>query len=183
MSRCTQCTSGFFTSIYWRKDMQPRVPDKINHSLIMNFICPKLSERSKGNLHYQVWRNNDDQSLGIAISKNESSGGFSAELVKVSDILETLNGLRKTGRAFHATALKQLFIGKSANNPCFLAAILVDQKVIHPHPNTQRLLEVSGDAEFWESRLKEASPEKHTAAIVNVESPKVGRVAKPTKEG
>ena len=166
--------------------MQPRVPDKINHSLITTFICPKLSERSKGNLHYQLWRNNDDQSLGIAISKNESSGGFSAELVKVTDILQTLNSLRRTGRAFHATALKPLFIGKSANNSCFLAAILVDQKVIHPHPNTQRLLEVSDDVEFWELILKEASPEQPTVVTVNVDSasdkPKAGRSAKVTKE-
>lgn len=133
--------------------MQPRVPDKINHSLINSIVCPKLSERSKGNLHYQIWRNNDDASLGIAISKNESSGGFSGELVKLEDILQTLYALRKSGKAFHATALKGLFIGKSANNPCFLAAILVDQKVIYPHPNTQRLLEVSDDAEFWLKRL------------------------------
>lgn len=138
--------------------MQPRVPDKINYSLINTLVCTKLSERSKGNLHYQIWRNNDDASLGIAISKNESSGGFSAELIKIEDILQTLNALRKCGKAFHATALKGLFIGKSANNPCFLAAILVDQKVVHPHPNTQRLLEVGDDAEFWLKRLNESSP-------------------------
>ena len=174
--------------------MQPCVPDKINHTLVNTLICPKLSERSKGNLHYQIWRNNDDASLGIAISKNESSGGFSAELVKIEDILQTVYALRKSGKAFHATALKGLFIGKSANNPCFLAAILVDQKVVHPHPNTQRLLEVSDDAEFWLERLNESLRTESSSVTVDkskkiidtkslIDSPKQGRSETSKKEG
>lgn len=173
--------------------MQPRVPDKINHTLVNTLICPKLSERAKGNLHYQIWQNNDDASLGIAISKNETSGGFSAELVKIEDILQTVYALRKSGKAFHATALKDLFIGKSANNPCFLAAILVDQKVVHPHPNTQRLLEVSDDAEFWLKRLNEASSvplsklladddKKTIDTKIITDKPKQGRSETPKKE-
>ena len=54
--------------------------------------------------------------------------------------------------------MKSLFIGKSVNNSSFLGAVLVDQKVIHTHPQTARLLEVNEDYELWsiglESHLK-----------------------------
>lgn len=106
--------------------MQPRINDKVGYNLIHTFICNKISDRAKGKLHYQLWQNNEDQSFGVALSKNESSGGFSAELIKVEDIIELLGKLYRDGKPFHATALKELFIGKSVNNPSFLAAILFD---------------------------------------------------------
>ena len=69
--------------------------------------------------------------------------------------------LYQDGKSFHATALKQLFIGKSVNNSSFLGAVLVDQQVIRPHPQTARLLEVNEDYELWfiglESHLKTES--------------------------
>lgn len=125
--------------------MQPRINDKIGYSLIQTFICNKLSDRAKGQLHYQLWQHNEDQSFGIALSKNESSGGFSAELIKADDITDLLSKLHQEGKPFHATALKSLFIGKSVNNSSFLGAVLVDQNVIHTHPQTTRLLEVNED--------------------------------------
>ena len=166
MSRCALSSSGFFTSI-GIKIMQPRINDKVGYSLIHTFICNKLSDRAKGKLHYQLWKNNEDQSFGVALSKNESSGGFSAEMIKVEDIIELLGKLYRDGKPFHATALKELFIGKSVNNPSFLAAILFDQQLLRLHPNVARLLEVEEDFELWpiglESHLKsEANTESST---------------------
>ncbi|MDC4276332.1 hypothetical protein OW684_09775 [Acinetobacter baumannii] len=135
--------------------MQQRVFDKVNQTLIKTFICNKLSERSKGQLHYQLWQDNDDLSLGIALSHNESSGGFSSELIKVDDILKMVKVLFQSGKPFHATALKELFIGKSVNNYSFLGAALVDQQVIRLHPQTARLLEVIEEYELWPLRLEE----------------------------
>ncbi|MDC4332969.1 hypothetical protein ACT41M_19430 [Acinetobacter baumannii] len=135
--------------------MQQRVFDKVNQTLIKTFICNKLSERSKGQLQYQLWQDNDDLSLGIALSHNESSGGFSSELIKVDDILKTVKELLHSGKPFHATALKSLFIGKSVNNYSFLGAALVDQQVIRLHPQTSRLLEVMEEYELWPLRLEE----------------------------
>ena len=129
--------------------MQQRVFDKVNQTLIKTFICNKLSERSKGQLHYQLWQDNEDLSLGIALSHNESSGGFSSELIKVDDILKTVKELLQSGKPFHATALKGLFIGKSVNNYSFLGAVLADQQVIRLHPQTARLLEVMEEYELW----------------------------------
>lgn len=167
MSRCTLSTSGFFMPI-GIKIMQPRINDKVGYNLINTFICNKLSDRAQGQLHYQLWQHNEDQSFGIALSKNESSGGFSAELITVNDIIQVLGKLYQDGKSFHATALKELFIGKSVNNSSFLGAVLVDQQVIRPHPQTARLLEVNEDYELWsiglESHLK-------TESDVDLEAP------------
>ena len=129
--------------------MQPRIHDKVGYSLVHTFTCNKLSDRAKGLLHYQLWQHEDDQSFAVALSKNESSGGFSAELIKVDDIIQLLGKLYQEGKPFHATALKDLFIGKSVNNPSFLAAILFDQQLLKLHPNVARLLEVKEDFELW----------------------------------
>ena len=64
-------------------------------------------------------------------------------------------GYLESGKPFHATALKGLFIGKSVNNYSFLGAALVDQQVIRLHPQTARLLEVIEEYELWPLRLEE----------------------------
>ncbi len=129
--------------------MQPRIFDKANQTLINTWSCNKLSDRAKGQLKYQLWQDNDDQSFGIALSENESSGGFSAELIKVDQIISTLQKLYQAAKPFHAVALKGLFVGKSVNNASFLGAALVDQGVIRLHPQTARLLEVNDEYELW----------------------------------
>ena len=78
--------------------MQPRIHDKIGYNLIHTFTCNKLSERAEGQLHYQLWQHSEDQSFGIALSKNESTGGFSAELIKVDDIIQLLGKLYQEGK-------------------------------------------------------------------------------------
>lgn len=129
--------------------MQPRIFDKVNQTLIKTWSCNKLSDRAKGQLKYQLWQDNDDQSFGIALNENESSGGFSTELIKVDQIISTLQKLYQTAKPFHAVVLKELFIGKSVNNASFLGAALVDQGVIRLHPHTTRLLEVNEDFLQW----------------------------------
>ena len=148
-----KCIGGF---VFWSIAMQPqpRIHDKVGYHLLETLICNKLSERAEGKLHYQIWQHQDDQSFGISLCKNESTGGFSAELIQVADILQCLANLKATEKPFHATAFKPLFSGKSANNHCFLAAVFVDQKLIHPHAMTERLLEVDTDFESWVTRLE-----------------------------
>lgn len=135
--------------------MQSRTYDKVGYTLIKTFTCNKLSDRAKGQLHYQLWQNNDDQSFGLALSKNESSGGFSSELIHVEQIITVISILHKNAQPFHSTALKNLFIGKSVNNASFFAAVLVDQGVIRLHPQTSRLLEITEDFVLWPLSLSE----------------------------
>jgi len=146
--------------------MQPRIFDKVNQTLIKTWDCNKLSERSKGKLKYQLWQNNEDQSFSLALSENESSGGFSAELIKVDQIVSTLQKLYQTAKPFHAVALKGLFIGKSVNNASFLGAVLVDQGVIRLHPQTARLLEVNDEYELWPLSFDEYVEESSAASEI-----------------
>lgn len=147
--------------------MQPRIFDKANQTLIKTWSCNKLSDRSKGKLKYQLWQDNDDQSFGIALSENESSGGFSAELIKVDEIISTLQKLYQDAKPFHAVALKGLFVGKSVNNASFLGAALVDQGVIRLHPQTARLLEVNDEYELWPLSFEEFVPESIVASDIH----------------
>ena len=142
--------------------MQPRIDDKVGHHLINTLTCNKLSDNAKGQLHYQLWQNNDDQSFAWALSHNESSGGFSRELIHVEHIMTVLTKLDQTAHPFHATAFKCLFVGKSVNNASFFAALLVDQGVIRLHPQTTRLLEVSEEYASWPMSLVEHTQDKST---------------------
>lgn len=165
--------------------MQSRIYDKVDYTLIKTFTCNKLSERAKGQLHYQLWRNNDDQSFGLALSKNESSGGFSSELIHVEQIIAVISILHKNAQPFHSTALKNLFIGKSVNNASFFAAVLVDQGVIRLHPQTIRLLEVTEDFVLWPLSLNEQPQSNDTALALDPSikaSNKRGPKAKATNE-
>lgn len=114
--------------------IKQRTNEKVGHTPIAEFSCQKLSATAKGNLHYQLWQHNDDKSYALCISQNQSSGGFSNELVLATDIIKKLALLSNDNKPFHATALKDLFVGKSVNNHCFLAAILVNEQILHPHP-------------------------------------------------
>lgn len=134
---------------------QPRIHDKVGYQLIQTFQCNKLSDRAQGKLHYQLWQHNDSNTLGIALSHNESTGGFSAELILIDDVIQTLARLHKEQKPFHATVFKELFIGKSVNNSSFIGAVLVDQQVIRLHPQTTRLLEVIEDYQKWSTRLQD----------------------------
>lgn len=154
--------------------MQPRIFDKANQTLIKTWSCNKLSDRSKGQLKYQLWQDNDDQSFGIALSENESSGGFSAELIKVDQIISTLQKLYQTAKPFHAVALKGLFVGKSVNNASFLGAALVDQGVIRLHPQTARLLEVNDEYELWPLSFDEFAPAGLIASDTDSDTKSVG---------
>ena len=135
--------------------MQPRIYDKVGHTLIHTFTCNKLSVRAQGQLQYQLWQHNDYHTFSLALSANESSGGFSAELIAIEQILATLTQLHQDAKPFHAVALKGLFMGKSVNNASFLGAVLVDQQVIQPHPQTVRLLEVKADYQHWATQLSQ----------------------------
>lgn len=152
--------------------MQPRIYDKVGYTIIKTFTCNKLSERAKGLLHYQLWQNNDDKSFALALSKNESSGGFSAELIQVTAITHVLSELYRTAKPFHATALKGLFIGKSVNNASFLGAVLVDQGVIQLYPQTTRLLEVMNQYELWPLTLDEHTQAQMLSADEDIKASK-----------
>ena len=131
-----------------------RENDKINHQLIQQLQCKKLSPRATGLITYDLWQNQHGDWF-IALSANSTTGCFSAELVAVTKIIEHIKQLKATNKPFYASALKPLYVGKSANNASFLAAALLDQHAIQFHPADGRLLEAGKDLETWLDRLQQ----------------------------
>lgn len=131
-----------------------RENDKIDHQLIQQLQCKKLSPRATGQITYDLWQNQKGDWF-IALSANSTTGCFSAELIAVTKIVEQIKQLKATNKPFYAAALKPLYVGKSANNASFLAAALLDQKAIQFHPADGRLLEAGKDLEAWLDRLQQ----------------------------
>ena len=48
---------------------QSRIFDKVGYDLLHTATCPKLSERSKASLHYQIWYQPDQDHYAISLSK------------------------------------------------------------------------------------------------------------------
>ena len=131
--------------------------DKVNHQLVKQFQCKKLSLKAKGSITYDLWQHQEDNKLYLALSANDSSGCFSAELLSVEQLLAFLKTLQANQRPFFAASLKPMFVGKSSNNPSFLAAALLDQGVLKLNASNPRLLEVMPDYEQWPERLHPAT--------------------------
>lgn len=101
--------------------------------------CPKLSASAEGHITYHILRDPTDKALYIAIAGNEGGGYFSHEAVALDKIEQCLQELQATGKPFPAIRLKSIFVGKSANNPSFMAAALRHEKLLSPSPEMPKL--------------------------------------------
>lgn len=112
----------------------------------------KLSKRADGKISYQLGYCPDKSEAWFTLSGNEGGGYFSHEWVPLSRIIDMLTELAKTG-PFPAIALKPVFVGKSVNNPSFLAASLVAEGILTADPEKTFRLHVSGNPDQWRDEL------------------------------
>lgn len=119
--------------------------------------CPKLSASAEGQITYHVYRNPQDNTLSIALTGNESGGYFSQEAVPMAKIDQCLQELLASGKPFPAVRLKHVFIGKSTNNPSFLAAVLRHEQLLMACPESPKLLLPAPGLLEWCKRM-EAMP-------------------------
>lgn len=91
--------------------------------------CSKLTARGKGRLSYELGVESKEQFIRIA--GNSQGGTFSFEWISLQS-LETL--LENPDPNFTAVLFKQVFVGRSANNHGYLAAILREENVIAHDP-------------------------------------------------
>lgn len=71
-------------------------------------------------------------------------------MAKIIDHLATLTASKKP---FPANSLQPIFVGKSANNASFLAAVLKDQSILHAEPTGLRFHTVSERVHEWQDVL------------------------------
>jgi len=93
-------------------------PRKIRILKIAN--CPNLSESSTLTYHVGVA---DDGEILFRLWKNTGAGYFSAEWVSINAIKAASDKV-PADKPITSFILNQLFVGRSANNPSFLFAVL-----------------------------------------------------------
>lgn len=106
---------------------------------IRTATCPTLKGTST--LTYQLGKTKEDK-LMLRITKSTGSGHFSDEWVS-STMMELLLKPHTQIAAFH---LRKVFSGKSANNTGFLAAVLLNEGVLEPHPERRRYYQLTGNS-------------------------------------
>jgi len=127
--------------------------DTSHLTLIHSAKCAKLSDKATGFLAYSVWANPENQELFISLTENENGGYFSPELLPVADIITALTALAASQKPFYANSLQSIFVGKSANNASFLAAVLKDQGILEADLAHPRFNSVSANVHTWQDTL------------------------------
>jgi hypothetical protein len=105
------------------KAVKSTVDVDMQYKTILVGLAPKLSPKSTGLIGYEVALNEDDQSLYIRLTSNDSGGLFSKEWVGLDKIYMLLEGLAGK-KPFRSSTFKTVIKGGSANNVSFLSAVL-----------------------------------------------------------
>ncbi|NMG32535.1 hypothetical protein [Aromatoleum evansii] len=107
----------------------------------------KLGARAIGGVTYELLANDARDRLFITIVGNDGAGCWSREVVPLSDVEEVV---ALTGRdPFPTRRLAGAFVGRSVNNPGFLAAALAREGLVQPAPSVKHHLIAVGDWAEW----------------------------------
>lgn len=145
--------------------------------------CPKLSATAEGQITYHILRDPTTKALYIAITGNEGGGYFSQEAVPLDKIENCLQELQATGKPFPAIRLKSVFVGKSANNPSFMAAALRDEKILSPSPESPKLFFPADGLEKWRALMAEMPALSKPIESLPVPATPPAKEDKPAKTG
>ncbi len=101
--------------------------------------CSKLTTRGKGNLSYELGVDDEIKEHFVRIAGNSQGGTFSFEWISLQSIETLLEIPDPKNPDFTAVLFKKAFVGRSANNHGYLAAILREENVIAhgPQQNSQ----------------------------------------------
>ena len=100
------------------------------YSLISSGQCPLLNARSHAKLNYDILHD-DKQNIYLRFVSNSGGGFFSPDIIALTAIKDVLQKL-PTEKVFSSTVFNCLFVGKSANNASFLAAVLRQEGMLCP---------------------------------------------------
>jgi hypothetical protein len=100
--------------------------------IIKEATCPTLS--GKETLTYQIGSNAESE-VYLMVTSNTGGGFFSIEWVSLKAAQALLE---QASQPLTSYALRNLFKGKSANNPAFLMAALKHEGLVMAHPDKQR---------------------------------------------
>ena len=112
----------------------------------------KTGQRSEGKLHYRVLTDQSHQRIYLTITGNDGGGYYSKEIVPFEKIELCLQGI-KTSEPISSKSFKKAFVGQSANNAGFLAAILRAEKLLLPVAESVHQHAVQADWSDWKKEI------------------------------
>jgi len=112
----------------------------------------KTGSRSQGYIHYRILKEPDQDLLYIAIVHNDGGGCYSRETVAFNKVELCLQKV-DINKPIASKLFEQAFIGKSANNAGFMAAILRAEHLLIPAPNTAHQHTVQPDWAPWKTSM------------------------------
>lgn len=112
----------------------------------------KTGQRSEGKLHYRVLTDQSHQRIYLTITGNDGGGYYSKEIVPFEKIELCLQGI-KTSEPISSKSFKKAFVGQSANNAGFLAAILRAEKLLLPVADSVHQHAVQADWSEWKKEM------------------------------
>lgn len=95
--------------------------------------CPRINVKQGATLTYEIHHDNKYH-LHIKLIANSGGGFFSSDTIALKKVTAVLTSLPDTSH-FSSTVFRCLFMGKSANNSSFLAAVLRAEGLIAPSPS------------------------------------------------
>jgi hypothetical protein len=118
----------------------------------------KTGSRSQGYLYYRILTDTAQQQLYITLIGNDGDGCYSKEIVPFDKIEQCLHGI-DTSKPIASKRFQSAFIGKSANNAGFLAAILRAEWLLAPAPEALHQHAVQPDWPAWKTALLSLAPQ------------------------
>lgn len=111
--------------------------------------APKTGLQAKGKISYAILTDAKKAEIFIALTANANAGGaFSREAVALAKLERCLAG-KKPGEAFSGRQLRSAFVGRSANNGGFAAAVLRAEGLLAPAPDAPSQHAKAGDWAAW----------------------------------
>ena len=107
--------------------------------------------RNGGDVSYLILTDPDRQQLYITINGNSGGGYYSTEIVSLAAVEACLPD--DNAQPIAAKSLAAAFVGKSANNPSFMAAILRSEGLLGPVENKPNQHQIAGDWSAWKSTM------------------------------
>lgn len=115
-----------------------------NIRIVFQGTCPKLTNRGRGDLSYELGIDDSAGESYLRISANVSSGAFSNEWLALSKLRSLLESAVNQQKAFSAKVIESLFTRRSANNCGYLAAALKAEGVLSVLPGKPVVLGLEG---------------------------------------
>ena len=112
----------------------------------------KTGSRSQGYIHYRILSDPAQQHLYMTIVGNDGGGCYSKEIVPFDKVEQCLQGI-EAGKPIASKLFQPAFIGRSANNAGFLAAILRAEQLLAPAPDAMHQHSVKPDWLAWKTAV------------------------------